>query len=215
MLKWGWSIYWLSWSSEGTTDARIFAVASCCSLMKLLCLSARSLRRLNAGVTPTSTESRNKSLLPWPRIHTPSDHFPRRTIIYYLPRARDRGIGRPLIARHRIRPRTNQTTRFRTFILIYRRRYESKRPPTTVTINSARHACHSFPAVSRLRRKYTVYQLFRRPAALIALGIFAIYSMHFSAAGGNLTFACFAQRTDITSFWLLVVRPNCIQLRAV
>lgn len=35
----------------------MFAVASCCSLIKLLCLSARSLRRLNAGVTPTSTET--------------------------------------------------------------------------------------------------------------------------------------------------------------
>lgn len=39
----------------------MFAVASCCSLIKLLCLSARSLLRLNAGVTPTSTETRDGS----------------------------------------------------------------------------------------------------------------------------------------------------------
>ena len=79
--------YWLSWSSEGTTDARIVAVASCCSLIKLLCLSARSLRRLNAGVTPTSTESRNKSLLSWSvrrQYIYAADHFPR-VEIYQAP----------------------------------------------------------------------------------------------------------------------------------
>lgn len=46
----------------------MFAVASCCSLMKLLCLSARSLRRLSAGVTPTSTEIRETIFSPLNQI---------------------------------------------------------------------------------------------------------------------------------------------------
>lgn len=39
-------------SSVGTNDLMPLATASCCSFMKLFCLSARSRRRRRPGVTP-------------------------------------------------------------------------------------------------------------------------------------------------------------------
>lgn len=111
--------------------------------------------------------------------------------------------GRPLIARHRIRPRTNQTTRFRTFILIYRQRYESERPTTTVTINSARHACHSSAAVHACIENTPCINYFVDPrrSTLGILDLFHAFLRCRRNRMGNLTFRMLRSTyVDITSF---------------
>lgn len=122
--------------------------------------------------------------------------------------------GRPLIARHRIRPRTNQTTRFRTFILIYRQRYESERPTTTVTINSARHACHSSAAVHACIENTPCINYFvdpRRSTLGIPRFIPCISSL---PAEPNGKFDVSHASLNVRRYHVVltfVVRPNCIQ----